>query len=47
MQGPRSNIRIGLNGVWNSTIAPRWYFNMERDVREMTDAEIRGGLDGA
>lgn len=46
MRGPTSNIRIGRNGVWNSTIAPRWYFNTERDGREMTDAEIRGGLDG-
>jgi len=46
VRGPTSNIKIGRNGVWNSTIAPRWYFNTERDGREMTDAEIRGGLDG-
>jgi hypothetical protein len=47
-QGPRrpNNIKIGLNGGWNSTVAPRWYFQRERDGREMTDAEIRGGLDG-
>jgi hypothetical protein len=48
-QGPRrlDNIKIGLQGGWNSTLVPRWYFNNEREGREMTDAEIRGGLDGA
>jgi len=47
-QGPKrfENIKIGLRGGWNSTLVPRWYFNNERDGREMTDAEIRGGLDG-
>lgn len=47
-QGPkkRENIKIGLTGGWNSTIFPRWYFNKEKDGRELTDAEIRGGLDG-
>jgi len=48
MQGPQrpEGAIIGLVGRWNSTILPRWYFNRGRDGREMTDAEIRGGLDG-
>jgi hypothetical protein len=48
-QGPKNPnaIKIGLTGGWNSTVFPRWYFENERDGRELTDAEIRGGLDGA
>ncbi|XP_020715546.1 uncharacterized protein LOC101457811 isoform X2 [Ceratitis capitata] len=37
---------VGANGAWNSTVMPKWYFLMQRQNFEMTDAEIRGGLDG-
>ncbi|XP_037893311.1 uncharacterized protein LOC119639751 isoform X1 [Glossina fuscipes] len=37
---------IGADGAWNSTVMPRWYFLSQRHNVEMTDAEIRGGLDG-
>lgn len=47
LQGPVSNnINIGAAGGWNSTTVPRWYFLSQREQLEMTDAEIRGGLDG-
>ncbi|PSN29613.1 hypothetical protein C0J52_26532 [Blattella germanica] len=44
-QGPKATIKVGTNGGWNSTIYPRWYFDKERSDNQMTDAEIRGGLD--
>ncbi|GJQ65752.1 hypothetical protein Trydic_g11936 [Trypoxylus dichotomus] len=37
---------IGAAGGWNSTLLPRWYFISETRFYEMTDADIRGGLDG-
>uniref|UniRef100_A0A1A9W7T5 N-acetylmuramoyl-L-alanine amidase n=1 Tax=Glossina brevipalpis TaxID=37001 RepID=A0A1A9W7T5_9MUSC len=37
---------IGANGAWNSSVIPRWYFLSQRQNMEITDAEIRGGLDG-
>uniref|UniRef100_A0A034VDF0 N-acetylmuramoyl-L-alanine amidase n=1 Tax=Bactrocera dorsalis TaxID=27457 RepID=A0A034VDF0_BACDO len=37
---------VGANGAWNSTVMPEWYFLSQRQNFEMTDAEIRGGLDG-
>uniref|UniRef100_A0A0A1XL35 N-acetylmuramoyl-L-alanine amidase n=1 Tax=Zeugodacus cucurbitae TaxID=28588 RepID=A0A0A1XL35_ZEUCU len=37
---------VGANGAWNSTVMPEWYFLTQRQNFEMTDAEIRGGLDG-
>lgn len=40
------NIEIGAPGAWNSTSVPRWYFLSKQEPSEMTDAEIRGGLDG-
>lgn len=47
LQGPMSNlIQVGGIGGWNSTTIPRWYFLSQRDRLELTDAEIRGGLDG-
>lgn len=47
IQGPISqNVLVGGIGGWNSTTIPRWYFLSQRDRLEMTDAEIRGGLDG-
>jgi hypothetical protein len=47
-QGPKKldDIKVGLSGGWNSTLFPRWYFNKAKDNQEITDAEIRGGLDG-
>lgn len=39
-------ISIGCSGNFNSTDLPHWYF-LERNTKLfMTDAEIRGGLDG-
>lgn len=40
------NIAVGASGTFNSTLIPRWYFLRQREFFEMTDAEIRGGLDG-
>ena len=37
---------VGANGAWNSTVMPKWYFLSQRQNLEMTDAEIRGGIDG-
>lgn len=37
---------VGVSGAWNNTAIPRWYFISQRERLEMTDAEIRGGLDG-
>ncbi|XP_067627604.1 uncharacterized protein [Eurosta solidaginis] len=37
---------VGANGAWNSTVMPHWYFLTQRQNLQMTDAEIRGGLDG-
>jgi hypothetical protein len=47
-QGPKkiNDIKVGVTGGWNSTIFPRWYFDKEKEGHELTDAEIRGGLDG-
>jgi hypothetical protein len=47
-QGPKKldDIKVGVTGGWNSTIFPRWYFDNEKEGHELTDAEIRGGLDG-
>lgn len=41
-----ANIQVGASGAWNSTVAPRWYFLSQRTALEMTDAEIRAGIDG-
>lgn len=47
LQGPiSSEIKVGASGAWNSTTAPHWYFLSQRERLEMTDAEIRGGIDG-
>lgn len=42
----RKKLKMGVSGNWNSTVAPRYYFIEEQDRYEITDAEIRGGLDG-
>lgn len=41
-----ANIQVGAAGAWNNSAIPRWYFLSQRERLEMTDAEIRGGLDG-
>lgn len=47
LQGPvTQQIQVGASGGWNSTTIPRWYFLSQRERLELTDAEIRGGLDG-
>ncbi len=47
LQGPMlPQVAVGAIGGWNSSFIPRWYFLSQRDRFEMTDAEIRGGLDG-
>jgi hypothetical protein len=47
-QGPKklTDIKVGVTGAWNSTLFPRWYFIKDKEGHEITDAEIRGGLDG-
>lgn len=48
-QGPvvgSGAFNIGSAGGWNSSQAPKWYFLNQASDHEMTDAEIRGGLDG-
>ncbi|XP_055629637.1 uncharacterized protein LOC129770686 [Toxorhynchites rutilus septentrionalis] len=41
-----TNIQVGAAGAWNDTVSPRWFFLSQRTALEMTDAEIRGGIDG-
>lgn len=41
-----ANIQVGAAGAWNQTVAPRWFFLSQRTALEMTDAEIRAGIDG-
>ncbi|XP_059483450.1 uncharacterized protein LOC132201356 [Neocloeon triangulifer] len=48
-QGPRSQLtpmKVGSTGGWNDTAVPRYYFLNDNENYEMTDAEIRGALDG-
>lgn len=47
LQGPMTrDVNVGVPGAWNSTVVPRWYFLSQRERLEMTDGEIRGGIDG-
>lgn len=39
-------VQVGASGAWNNSAVPRWYFLSQRERLEMTDAEIRGGIDG-
>lgn len=39
-------VQVGAAGAWNNSVVPRWYFLSQRERLEMTDAEIRGGIDG-
>lgn len=45
LQAPRDT-QVGAAGTFNSTMLPRWYFLNQRERLQITDAEIRGGLDG-
>lgn len=47
LQGPISReMSVGSSGGWNSSTVPHWYFLLRRERTEMTDAQIRGGIDG-
>ncbi|XP_012278455.1 uncharacterized protein LOC105698628 isoform X2 [Orussus abietinus] len=49
LQGPHmrnEEMDIGVNGNWNSSTLPRWYFLGSSENLEFTAAEIRGDLDG-
>lgn len=41
-----ATVQVGAAGAWNNSAVPRWYFLSQRERLEMTDAEIRGGIDG-
>ncbi|XP_052902049.1 uncharacterized protein LOC128309652 [Anopheles moucheti] len=41
-----NNVQVGAAGAWNRTVAPRWYFLTQRENLQMTDSEIRAGIDG-
>lgn len=45
LQSPNT-IQIGASGAWNNSAVPRWYFLSQRERLQMSDAEIRGGIDG-
>lgn len=45
-QPASQNVQVGASGAWNNSAVPRWFFLSQRERLEMTDAEIRGGLDG-
>jgi hypothetical protein len=45
-QVPATPIQVGAPGAWNNSAVPRWFFLSQRERLEMTDAEIRGGIDG-
>jgi len=47
LQGPRyDKVSVGVDGNWNSSFLPRWYFLKSNEKLEFTTAEIRGALDG-
>lgn len=47
MQGPTNEkLSVGVNGNWNSSALPRWYFLSSNEKLQFTTAEIRGDLDG-
>ncbi|KAL3290173.1 hypothetical protein HHI36_023534 [Cryptolaemus montrouzieri] len=39
-------VEVGAEGNWNCTLEPKWYFVRKNQYLQLTDAEIRGGLDG-
>lgn len=47
IQGPTNEkLSVGVNGNWNSSFVPRWYFLNSNEKLQFTTAEIRGDLDG-
>lgn len=47
LQGPiNEKLSIGVNGMWNSSALPRWYFLKSNEKLQFTTAEIRGDIDG-
>lgn len=48
LQAPRydNTVSVGMNGNWNSSFLPRWYFLKSNEKLEFTTAEIRGDVDG-
>lgn len=46
LQVPATPVTVGAPGAWNNSAVPRWFFLSQRERLEMTDAEIRGGIDG-
>lgn len=47
IQGPTNEkLSVGVNGNWNSSSVPRWYFLKSNEKLQFTTAEIRGDLDG-
>ncbi|KYN34770.1 hypothetical protein ALC56_10738 [Trachymyrmex septentrionalis] len=50
MQGPTNNkdemFIVGVDGNWNSSTMPRWYFLTNNSKLQFTAAEIRGDIDG-
>ncbi|CRL03128.1 CLUMA_CG016448, isoform A [Clunio marinus] len=45
LQAP-ATIQVGASGGWNNTAVPNWFFVGQRERLQITDAEIRGGVDG-
>ena len=43
---PNDPFVIGVDGKWNSTNLPKWYFLNSKEKLELTRAELRGGIDG-
>ena len=37
---------VGCSGAWKSKVLPKWYLLSQHSKLEMTDAEIRAGIDG-
>jgi len=50
IQGPTNEkhekFSVGANGMWNSSVMPRWYFLKSNKKLQFTTAEIRGDIDG-
>ena len=42
----KNTLDVGSPGQWNSTFIPQWYFIDGRTATDITDAELRGDLDG-
>lgn len=45
--GPlKGGMVIGLDGGWNDTIMPKYYFQKGYEPDALSDARIRGSVDG-